>query len=223
MGVDLTGKGFSHENDAETKKQVDVYIPPDEVLEKPPQEKKKVEEKKEVIEEEYIPAVDLAENARKRKKLLRIGMIVLVSILVVGGGAVGGYLFITQQSEQVIISPPVTQPPQPTAPPTVPQPSQPPVTQPTGPLPDTPLAPLYGALVKFSGESVVYLIENNGELRMITEGVIFDNGQTLTTIRQSLIYTIGDQWKEVRKGRDVMGRVDFDPRVLTLPELRPYL
>ncbi len=223
MGVDLSGQGFAHQNNEETKKQVDVYIPRDEVIEKPHQEKKKVEKKQEVVEE-YVRTVDLAEGARKRERLLRIGVIVIMSIILGVGGGGGVYLFMTKSPAPEITPPPVvSQPSQPTVPPIVSQPSQPTVVQPSGPLPDTPLAPLYGALVKFEGESQVYLVEKNGELRIVTENVIFDNGQTLTTIRQSLIYTIGDQWKEVRRGQQVVGRVDFDPRVLTLPEVRPYL
>jgi hypothetical protein len=94
-----------------------------------------------------------------------------------------------------------------------------------GVLPDTPLAPLDGALVTFRNDATIYLVERNGELRVVDEAsVIFDNGQTLSEVSQSRIYLLPDTWASIRKGvQEVRGQVDFDPRVLTLPELRPFL
>ena len=96
----------------------------------------------------------------------------------------------------------------------------------TGPtvLPDTELAPLRGSLVKFFGEETVYLVENNGELRIVdTQSVVFENKQKFIEISRSLIYTINDRWKTIRQGRTVRGQVDFDPRILTFAELAPFI
>jgi len=68
------------------------------------------------------------------------------------------------------------------------------------------------------------LIENNGELRLIDkDSVVFENGQTIFQINQSLIYELPDKWKTIRRGSGVSGQVDFDPRVLSTGELLPYL
>lgn len=91
-------------------------------------------------------------------------------------------------------------------------------------LPDTELAPIKGSVVKFSGSNALYLIEDNGELRLIDlDTVRFDNGQRITEISDSLVYTIAAKWKTIRKGKDVFGLVDWDPRVLSEEELKPFL
>jgi hypothetical protein len=90
-------------------------------------------------------------------------------------------------------------------------------------LPDTELAPLRGALVRFAGEDKVNLVETNGELRIIEQStVIFENGQSLKKINQAYIYLIPDRFKDIRRGKDVRGQVDFDPRVLKPEELAPF-
>lgn len=94
---------------------------------------------------------------------------------------------------------------------------------PPGPLPDTELAPLRGALVKFSGENVIYLIEYNGELRYVDQAsVIFKHGENISQIGLDRIYTINDSFKDIRRGKDVFGWIDWDPRVLSQAELFPY-
>jgi len=91
-------------------------------------------------------------------------------------------------------------------------------------LPDTELAPLRGALVKFTGDSNIYLIENNGELRKIEkQTVIFKNGQNIFQLDQNLIYTISSRFANTRHGKDVKGFIDWDPRVLSEQELTPFI
>ena len=71
---------------------------------------------------------------------------------------------------------------------------------------------------------MIYLIEDNGELRKVDQQtVVFDNGQRVDQISSYLIYTIADRFKNIRKGRDVIGQVDWDPRVLSFNELNPFL
>lgn len=90
-------------------------------------------------------------------------------------------------------------------------------------LPDTELAPLRGALVKFSSDSVVYLVEYNGELRPIdVVTVSFKNGQTFTQISKDLIYMIAERFQTIRRGRTVKGEVNWDPRILSSVELIPF-
>jgi len=106
-------------------------------------------------------------------------------------------------------------------PPPVPPENPPVIVSPI--LPDTELAPLRGSLVKFSGSSEIYLIENNGELRPVDkQTVIFKDGESIYSISSSLLYTLNDRFKEVRQGRAVKGRVDWDPRVLSSVELQPF-
>ena len=92
------------------------------------------------------------------------------------------------------------------------------------PLPDTELAPLRGSLVRFLGSSIIYLVELNGELRKIDLNTVsFLNGQKISQVNPDLIYQISDQFKSVRKGKDVIGKVDWDPRILSQPELAPFI
>ncbi|MBN1325387.1 hypothetical protein JW977_00185, partial [Candidatus Falkowbacteria bacterium] len=91
-------------------------------------------------------------------------------------------------------------------------------------LPDTELAPLRGALAQFGGDSNIFLIENNGELRKIDkQTVIFKNGQNIYQLNQNLIYSLSSQFANTRKGKDVKGFIDWDPRILTEQELAPYI
>ncbi|MCX6743023.1 MAG: hypothetical protein NT116_02185, partial [Candidatus Parcubacteria bacterium] len=71
-------------------------------------------------------------------------------------------------------------------------------------LPDTELTSLRGALVKFKNASEIYLVEYNGELRLIDPlTVSFRNNQTIREIKADLIYVIADLYKQVRKGKEV--------------------
>lgn len=116
-----------------------------------------------------------------------------------------------------------TTPPLPPQPPTPPPPPPLPPTPPVI-LPDTELTPLRGSLVQFQGEIGVYLVENNGELRLVdVQTVVFKNGQRINQISKSLIYTLANRFKNIRKGKDVVGLVDWDPRNLTALELKPFL
>ncbi|MCX6745905.1 MAG: hypothetical protein NTX00_02690 [Candidatus Parcubacteria bacterium] len=100
------------------------------------------------------------------------------------------------------------------------QPPPPPIPQ---PLPNTELAPLRGALVRFSGSADIYLIENNGELRKIDQKTVaFANGQTISKINPNLIYLLAVGFADIRQGKDVIGKISWDPRVLSQPELEPY-
>jgi len=91
-------------------------------------------------------------------------------------------------------------------------------------LPDTEMAPLNGALVKFDGQPEVYLVDNHGDLRMIDrESVIFNSNKRLSQISPSLIYTINDKWQNTREGDIITGKVDFDPRIITYNELRLFI
>jgi len=107
----------------------------------------------------------------------------------------------------------------PETPPPIMPPPPPPVTTPP-PLPDTELAPLRGSLVRFVGDANIYLIEYNGELRKVNmQSVSFKNGEKISEIKPDLIYTISDRFKNVRKGKEVIGFVDWDPRILSQEEL----
>ena len=92
------------------------------------------------------------------------------------------------------------------------------------PLPNTELAPLRGAIVKFSVPDGIFLVENNGELRTIDKNtVVFANGKNINQISPQLIYTVADRFENTRRGKEVIGFVSWDPRVLTPEELEPYL
>lgn len=165
--------------------------------------------------------------ARRRRKRLLLGALVVVTLIVVGGL---WYALRTPQSPEppiVTVTPEPIPQPTPTPEPTPPAPAQVPAPAPSMPitLPDTPLAPLRGSLIRFPGSATIYLVETNGELRrVVTQSVIFANGQTMAQINLQLIYLINERWSDTRRGdRDVTGRVDFDPRVLTQPELTPFL
>lgn len=89
-------------------------------------------------------------------------------------------------------------------------------------LADTDLAPLRGALVKFSNSKNIYLIEWHGELRLIDQlSVIFKEGQTIKELG-SRIYTISDSYQGIRQGKEVKGFVAWDPRVLSAEELELF-
>ncbi len=90
-------------------------------------------------------------------------------------------------------------------------------------LPDTELAPLRGALIKFSSDNNIYLIDYNGELRLVDPlTASFKNNQTIRDIKIDEIYLIADQYKTVRMGQPVLGKVDWDPRILSSAELIPF-
>ncbi|MDD5341578.1 MAG: hypothetical protein PHC97_04055 [Patescibacteria group bacterium] len=100
----------------------------------------------------------------------------------------------------------------------------PPPAAPPQPLSDTELAPLRGAIVRFSGETNLYLVENNGELRKIDiKTVKFKNGQTISGLNPKLIYTLAERLETTRKGKDVVGNVAWDPRVLSEEELDSFI
>lgn len=91
-------------------------------------------------------------------------------------------------------------------------------------LPDTELSPLRGTLVQFPLDSNIYLIENNGELRNIEkETVIFKNGQNIYQLKTNLIYTLSSRFVNTRRGKDVKGFIDWDPRVLAEDELALFI
>jgi hypothetical protein len=89
-------------------------------------------------------------------------------------------------------------------------------------LPDTDLAPLRGALVKFSGSANIYLIEWHGELRLVDlQTAVFKGGLTIKAL-QNQIYAINSRYQNTRQGDEVKGYVDWDPRILTNEELEIF-
>lgn len=178
--------------------------------------------------------LDLAENIKRRQRMIRrlfiFGSLFAAAFVAIGLGLV--LYFRTPESTPpvAINQPPVNTPVVNIPPANVPVNNAPipptnEVIAPGQPLPDTPLAPLRGALIKFANSSDIYLIENNGELRLIDQiNTIFKNGQRVSDLNPNLIYQLPDKWQTVRKGdKIVTGQVDFDPRVLSLNELLPYI
>lgn len=166
---------------------------------------------------------DLAHSYTDRRRRTVIFAAVVSGILLISAAGLW-YAFTPRGSTP---PPQVAQPQPPTPPPVAaPAPATPPTpVAPAVSLPDTELAPLRGALIRFPGGSAIYLVETNGELRrIVTQSVIFKNGQRMSEVNRSLIYALPQRWESVRRGaEDVSGRVDFDPRVLTADELTPFL
>jgi hypothetical protein len=89
-------------------------------------------------------------------------------------------------------------------------------------LPDTELAPLRGTLVKFSGNSEVYLVDWHGELRLVDQATVtFKEGQSVQDLTNR-IYLLNNRYAETRQGKDVKGYVDWDPRILSEAELQLF-
>jgi len=89
-------------------------------------------------------------------------------------------------------------------------------------LPDTELAPLRGALVKFNDKEDIFLVETNGELRLVDQKtVIFKYVKNILQLADR-IYLINNRYQNIRQGKMVKGYVDWDPRVLTEIELEPF-
>ena len=81
-----------------------------------------------------------------------------------------------------------------------------------------------GALIRFAEQEDVYLVEDNGELRLVDKDtVIFKNGLNIFQISPRRIYTINQRFENIRKGREVVGQVDWDPRVLSSQDLKNFL
>jgi hypothetical protein len=89
---------------------------------------------------------------------------------------------------------------------------------------NTELAPLRGSLVKFSDNSEVYLIEWQGELRLINQQtVVFKSKQTISSLSaKNQIYLINSNFKSIRRGADVIGYVNWDPRILSPEEIESF-
>jgi hypothetical protein len=176
--------------------------------------------------EENSTELDFSKRLRKKQRMIKV-LIVLAVLIVAGAVAILAVIYIL---------PRFTKPAQPvSAPiedvvnsePTAPEPiitvnSLPPSSG--GVLPNTELQPLLGSLIRFRSGAEIYLVEDNGELRKVdVSTTVFENGQNVFQINPSLIYLIGEKWKTIRRGRDVTGQVDFDPRVLSQNELAPYI
>ncbi len=247
MSIDFLGKGTKKKSTEPKKKTVEVKMHLPEEPEEPKQ--KKVKKKKKVPIEKEFKEVNFVAILKKylfKKRLIFSLVFAIIIIAVLGGGAYY-YFFLYEPATPDVNQPiAVTSPspsPSPSPTPTVsprpspspsprpsprpspsPRPTPSPVSPISGSLPDTDLAPLRGSLVKFSGEEVIYLVEDNGELRRVDQPtVVFDNGKSIDEISSSLIYTIADRFKDIRRGKDVFGQVDWDPRVLTFSELNPFL
>jgi hypothetical protein len=178
----------------------------------------------------HKPEKEKIEKIKKDKTKLLIVLLIFVIIIVLGFGSY--YLYFAEPqvvveninigNEPIVIPAPVIEPvvePEPVIEPVVePEPVIEPVI-----LPDTELAPIRGSVVTFNNDDTLFLIEDNGELRMIDLTTVrFDNGQTITQISPDLVYLLADKWKTIRKGENVYGLVDWDPRVLKLEELAPF-
>lgn len=240
MALNLLG---SHPQEEAQKAQVGVkmHIPQEPKPVKPPKQKRNWFKKSTPVSVnqpvEALKQVDLAEAILRRQALIRkliYIVIIIVILLVACAVAIIIYLrpappqVVTNQPPVVNIAPPVVPPTTPVVTPTpiVNEVPQPPVTnEPGAPLQDTPLAPLRGSLINFSASDDVYLIENNGELRLVNkQSVIFENGQKFEELSSNLIYLLPDKWQNTRRGdKMVEGQVDFDPRVLSLTELLPFI
>lgn len=248
MPIDFLGGGTQKKPVKKDKKAVEVRMHlPEEVKE--PKEKKETKVKKVPIEKEFkeVNFVAILKKYLFKRRLIFSVIFAIIIIIIVGGG---GYyfFFLYEPSPPVVNQPVVVASPRPSpvatvtprvsptprpspqpSPSLTPRPSPSPVPTPTptptpGPLPDTELAPLRGALVKFKSQDVIYLVEDNGELRKVDQQtVIFDNGQKINQISSSLIYTIAERFQDIRRGKDVFGQVDWDPRILSSNELSPFL
>jgi len=237
MPINLLGK--KDEDGKKTEVPIEMYIPESEKVQKNKPVKKPVEvpvETKQKVEEVSLPSVDLSDEFLRRQRLIKGLIISAVSLVVVGIFAGGVYWYqgrpiqpttvIPPQNEPITAPTPEPTPVQPIVTPTptpTPEPTPPVTNQPVS-VQDTPLAPLRGSLITFANSTEIFLIENNGELRLVDQAmVIFKNGQTMNQLNRNLIYRLPDKWKVIRRGLGVTGQVDFDPRVLSTGELLPFL
>jgi hypothetical protein len=238
MALNLLGS-HSQEDAKKAQEKVKMYVPREQKTVKP-QKEAKPQPVANVQPVEEGKRVDLAEKFLHREALMKrlsfVGVAILIIFLVVGAG-VAFYLrpvtpkLVINQPPVVVLTPQPTPvvnevPPVPVPTPVINEvPPAPIINEPAGPLPDTELAPLRGSLVKFSTTNDIYLIENNGELRLVNQQtVVFKNGQKLNELDRGIIYQLLDRWQTVRKGDKIVeGQVDFDPRVMTLSELLPFI
>ncbi len=229
MPIDFLGKEPKKKiKKEEYSPEPEMHMPAKETRKKRQAERrrKKSEAKKEVPKKVFRE-VNLITYFKQRLLKRRLTFII-ISVIIIIGGIFSYFYFFYQPVSLVVVNKNINKPSEPSPKPTVsPAPSsalspQPPAEP--APLPDTPLAPLRGAVVKFSGETTLYLVEDNGELRKIDrQTVFFENGESINEISPNLIYTIADRFKDVRKGKDVIGQVDWDPRVLSFQKLAPFL
>lgn len=217
MAIDFLGKDRGKQS--VKKQQVKWHLPEEQKQQKQEQitdadkEMQKMGAKRRVNLAEGIGAYFM------RRKVL-FSVILAVVILVVGFSSYLGYDYYLQTRPQPVVTtnmiPVVNEPVNENI--NV-EPVEPPI------LRDTELTPLRGALVRFRGDTTIYLVEDNGELRKVnTQTVVFQNGQSMSEIDLRLIYLISDEYKDIRRGQeDVEGFVDFDPRILSFKELEPFL
>ncbi|HDQ22770.1 MAG TPA: hypothetical protein ENN28_02220 [Candidatus Uhrbacteria bacterium] len=230
--------------------EVRMHLPKKEEIKKEKERVKIKKERKEEEAKEEFQEVNLLLSFRRYllKKYLVFSALFVI-IIVAGFLIYAGYVYFfpklppapllsnenANEPVAVIeppIEPPLIQPsplPEPPAPPPplpspIPEPVLPPEPLPELPLPDTELAPLRGSVVKFIDSENLYLVEDNGELRLIdVNTVIFKNGQRADQLSPRLIYTLADRYQYIRRGKDVKGQVDWDPRVLIPEELELFL
>ncbi len=225
MPIDL----LSGQNKKPIKKQrvtaeVRMHMPEKEVSEKKKIQKQKIKQKRSTAK----PAFQEVNFMSSFKAYLfkRRLTLIIISVIIISGAVFGYFYFFYEPEVQPIFQENINQQPVSTVQPA--QPVSPPVTVPSeppaGPLPDTELAPLRGSVIKFNNSNTLYLIEDNGELRLIDRNsVVFENGQSINQINSNLIYTIADRYQNIRRGKEVVGLVDWDPRVLSPQELAPFL
>ncbi len=207
--------------------EIEMHIPEKEIIKKEKARQQEIK-KKELEQKAEFQEVNFMSAFRGYLFKKRLTLFVFF-VIIIGGGVFSYFYFfykkpasapviIQQNVNQLPVIP--TQPSQPVSPP-----AQPPVNgEPAGLLPDTELVPLRGSVIKFSNANTLYLIEDNGELRLIDRNtVFFKNGQSINQISPNLIYTIADRYQNIRRGKNVTGFVDWDPRVLSPEELAPFL
>jgi len=230
MPIDFLGRNSTESADKKQTEEIKWHMPePDQ--DSSEQVQKKVKQVK-AIEEAKRREVNLVEIFKRfilKRRLMFLSIFAIICLVIVG---LLSYYYFTYQPSLFVTNQPVASPqpsplvrpsPSPTPSPVFsPSPSPSPAPKPL--LPDTELAPIRGSLVKFKDEDTLYLVEDNGELRKVDiQSVIFENGQKIDQVKSSLIYTIADRYKNIRRGKDVYGQVDWDPRVLKFAELSPFL
>jgi len=253
MPINLLGEPKRPLKKNKTEAGMEMHIPKKELKrlekEKKKQEKLKVQPKPIAEAKTEFEEVNLITAFKHYLLKRRLTFAILfVIIILIAGSLIGYFTFFYKPKPKIVIkqtpaplsspSPvvnlnvneplnlniPVVIEPTPVPPP--PLPPAPPVLLPVipQPLPDTELAPLRGALVRFAGDPNIYLVELNGELRKVDlQTVYFENGQSIKQIAPEKIYLINDSFKNIRKGIDVIGFVAWDPRILSQEELQPYL
>jgi len=227
MGIDLLGQQEEKKSAPKQARPFKWHQP-----EKEEYQEKKTKKLKESKIKEGPQEVNLA--SRFQGGFFKKGLIILLVFVIIISGASVGYFFLIYQPtienegqangniNAIVI--PEPEPATNGEPEPGPATNGEPEPEPIRPLPDTELKPLKGALIRFAEQEDVYLVEDNGELRLVDKDtVIFKNGLNIFQISPRRIYTINQRFENIRKGREVVGQVDWDPRVLSSQDLKNFL